>query len=102
MKTTVTSFDFIDAFRRYDRFDQFGREALEALFAYLEEMEADTGEEMKLDVIALCCDYSVDSVEDIRACYVLDDEVDVVEWLREETTVVAVLSDGRVLYCSAF
>jgi hypothetical protein len=57
MKTTVTRNDFVDAFRRI-RPDNFTPDALRALFDYFEEMESSTGEEMELDVIAICCEWS--------------------------------------------
>ncbi|MFA5053839.1 MAG: hypothetical protein WC565_07260 [Parcubacteria group bacterium] len=58
MKQTVQEHDFLDAFRQYGRADQFTRAGLIALFDYLEEYEKDAGEELELDVIALCCDWS--------------------------------------------
>lgn len=110
MKTTVTQSDFIDAFRRYDRYDQFGYDALCSLFDYLEQLEEDLGEEMELDVIAICCDYSVDDVADIARNYGIDiaglddDEARdaVLEYLNENTTVVDPDCNGQILYCTAF
>ena len=108
MKTTVTKSSFIDAFRTMGRFDQFGYDALSILFDYFEDMEADTGEEMELDVIAICCDYAVDTVEDIAETYTIgiDDPEEcrevVLEFLQENSTVVGECADGRVVYCSAF
>lgn len=110
MKTTVSQSEFIDAFHRYDRYDQFGYDALCSLFDYLEQMEDDCGEEMELDVIALCCDYSVDSVADIASNYSIDiagmddDEARsaVLEYLRDNTHVVDEDCNGQILYCSAF
>jgi len=58
MKQTINSYEFIDAFRAHGRQTQFSYDGLRALFEYLEEMEDGMGEEMELDVIALCCDYS--------------------------------------------
>lgn len=58
MKQTVSASDFIDAFRAYDRQDQFSYDGLHALFEYLEGIESDTGTEMELDVVALCCDFT--------------------------------------------
>ena len=58
MHITVTSAMFADAFRRMGRENQFSREALEALFNYLEEYEQDTGDDLELDVIGLCCDFT--------------------------------------------
>ena len=58
MKTTVNSSDFVDAFSTHNRLDQFSYEGLKALFEHFEQYEEDTGEEMELDVIAICCDFS--------------------------------------------
>ena len=110
MKTTVNQSELIDAFHRYDRYDQFGYDALCSLFEYMEQLEEDTGEEMELDVIALCCDYSVDSVADIASNYNIDiDGMDddeareaVVEYLQDNTQVVDEDCNGQILYCSAF
>lgn len=108
MKTTVNEFAFLEAFRAYDRFDQFGGPALRSLFAYLEELEEGCGEELELDVIALCCDYSVDTVEEIAANYGIEAEDGedlreaVLDYLNDNTMVVDDDCDGRILYCSAF
>ena len=72
MKQTIYFSAFCDAFHAYKRYDQFGYQALQILFEYLEEYEDSTGEELELDVIALCCDYSVDSVADIASNYDID------------------------------
>lgn len=62
MYTTVSFDDFANAFERKGRGDRFSRAGLRALFDYLEQMEEETGEQIELDVIALCCDYTeVDS-----------------------------------------
>lgn len=110
MKTTVNQSEFIDAFHRCNRYEQFGYDALVSLFDYLEQMEEDCGEEMELDVIALCCDYSVDSVADIASNYSIDiDGLDddearsaVLEYLQDNTQVVDEDCNGQILYCSAF
>lgn len=48
---------FTDAFNAI-RPDNFTYEGLRALFDYLTEIEEETGEEIELDVIALCCEFS--------------------------------------------
>ncbi len=48
---------FQNAFEGMNRKNQFSYEALLALFEHLEQWEQDTGEEIELDVIALCCAY---------------------------------------------
>ena len=72
MKTTVSLHDFREAFRSCGRADQFSHEALEVLFDYLEQYEDDMGEELELDVIALCCDFSEDTAQDIASYYSID------------------------------
>lgn len=57
MKTTVTRSDFHAAFNQV-RPDQFSRDARNALFDWLSEIEQDTGEEMELDVVSICCDWT--------------------------------------------
>lgn len=87
MKTTVNRYDFKRAFADAGRKDQFSYDGLKALFEYLEQLEQDTGEELELDVIALCCDYSEDTPEAIAANYSIDiegmDEDEIVDAVRE-------------------
>lgn len=88
MKTTVSLYDFREAFRTMGRAEQFSYEGLEVLFDYLEQYEGDTGEELELDVIALCCDYYEDTVEAIADNYSIDltecdDEDEQAETVRE-------------------
>lgn len=71
MKTTVSIYDFRDAFIKV-RPDNFSYKALGHLFEYLERMEEDTGEEMELDVIAICCEFSEDTWEQIADQYNLN------------------------------
>ena len=99
MKSTATKRTFIDAFRSAGRENQFSYQALESLFDYFEEYEAGTGEEIELDVIAICCEYQESSIEDIKSDYSLDAELDedeVIEWLSEHTQYIGVGDDGLV------
>ena len=98
MYTRISKYDFMEAFRNMDRYDQFGYEALSALFDYFEDMEKDTGVETDLDVIAICCDYTVSTLKEVRDAYDLDEDVDVLEYLMDNTVVVEELDDGRILY----
>ena len=56
MNTQVTETEFIDAFKAL-RPENFSYQGLQALYAYLEELEADTGTPLEMDVIAICCDF---------------------------------------------
>lgn len=113
MKTTVSFYDFERAFVDAGRKDQFSYEGLKALFEYLEDYEEQTGEEIELDVIALCCDYNEDTVADIARNYSIDlndadPEADdyedqcrqiVFDYLSDRTSVVGDTADGFVYAC---
>lgn len=58
MNERVSFCDFTDRFRSHDRQDQFTYDGKRALFDYLEEYEESCGEEIELDVIALCCEFT--------------------------------------------
>jgi hypothetical protein len=106
MIQTINVSDFRDAFRACGRADQFSYEGLGILFDYLEEIDPD----FDLDVIALCCDYSEDSPEDIAESYGIDlpedqDEIEhkeiVRDYLDNHTSVVGETPNGFI-YCSSF
>ena len=108
MKQSINLYDFERAFAGHDRQDQFSYEGKRALFDYLEQYEEDCGEEIELDVIALCCDYAeYDSATDC-ACEFFDFEIDheAVQWddeaqeialkyLRDRTQVIEF--DGGII-----
>lgn len=108
MKTTVTIYDFIEAFRNADRRENFSREGLGLLFDYFEQYEQDSGEEMELDVIAICCDfYEMDPATindeyslglDLSDMYEAEAAEAIVEALNEQTSVVGTTSAGTVVF----
>jgi len=107
MIQTINVSDFRDAFRACGRKDQFSYEGLGILFDYLEEVD---GGNYELDVIALCCDYSEDSPEDIAEAYGIElpedqDEIEhreiVRDYLDNHTIVVGETPNGFI-YCSSF
>lgn len=89
MKQTVDYSIFESAFRDYDRLNNFP-EGLRALFDYLEELEQDTGSELELDVVALCCDFSEEKLSVVLKEYSLDS----LDELRDRTTVIMVDSES--------
>lgn len=58
MFTKINQSMFIDSFRSMGRETQFSYGALCALFQYMEDTEDNCGEEVELDVIALCCEFT--------------------------------------------
>ena len=77
MKTTVSFYDFRRDFEEC-RPNNFSYVGLTILFEYLEEYEESTGEELEFDVIAICCDFTEDSFQNIADQYgiELDPEMD--------------------------
>jgi len=64
--------EFVQAFDKTDRGNNFTTEAREALFGYLDDFE----EDIELDVIALCCDYTESTTAEILQNYSeLDEEL---------------------------
>jgi len=57
MKNTINESDFTTAFHKMGRGNNFTYEGLITLYDYLEQYEEDTGTQIELDVIALCCEY---------------------------------------------
>ena len=107
MKTTINRYQFERAFADADRKENFSYEGLKALFEYFEQYEESTGEEIELDVIAICCEYAEDTFEQIAATYEVDltgvDEADIpqaiMDFLCDNTSVVGETSDGFVYAC---
>ena len=105
MKTTVSRYDFERAFADAGRKDQFSYEGLSVLFDYLEDYEEQTGEEIELDVVTLCCDYCEDSWQSIAETYGIEyaeneneDEGRqiVFDYLSDRTSVVGETANGFV------
>jgi len=109
MKRTINVHEFRDAFRDYGRDDSFSYNGLGALFDWLEELEDDWGEDIELDVIGLCCDFSehdsaLECIKDLGydgpdAGEEDDTEEDreslALQWLYDRTTVIEF--DGGII-----
>lgn len=106
MKQSVNFSAFVDAFHAFDRYDQFGYSALRVIFDYLEEYEDSCGVEVELDVIAICCDYTVQGHTGIAQDYSIDlsdaegdsdeEEQIVLDYLNDRTTVLGQCDTGIV------
>lgn len=104
MKTTVYFSEFRDYFHEI-RPDNFSYEALRILFDYMEEFEESTGEEVEFDVIAICCDFSEDSFENIADLYGIEIDINenddeqkqqVIDFLQSEGAYVGDSINGIV------
>jgi len=108
MKQTIDLNGFHQAFTDYGRGDQFSYEGLGKLFEYLQDLEDSTGEEMELDVIAICCDWSeyesatkaVLDMTNWKPNQSVDEdeqEEQALEYLRECSNVIDWLDNGGVI-----
>ena len=106
MIQTITVSDFRDAFRSMGRNEQFSYEGLELIFDYIEEYEQDSGEQVELDVIGICCAWAEDTPEDIAAAYDIniegkdEDEIkqEVIDHLEYHTQYAGETGSGTLVY----
>ena len=88
MKQSVNMYDFEREFKRFER-NNFSYDGLKALFEYLEEYEEGTGEEVELDVIALCCEYmEYDSLNEYNRDY--DTKYSEIDAIQDDTTLIKI------------
>ena len=87
MKEQVNFSTFCDRFKTMNRDNNFSYEGKKALFEYLEQYEEDTGEEIELDIIALCCEFTeYENLKEFQKDY--SDEFETIEHIEEQTTVI--------------
>lgn len=111
MYINITETMFIEQFRIMGRKDQFSYDGLRALFEFLEEMEESTGQDIELDVIALCCEFYEMGWDEVKGeygnmidqeewddCEDAEDKINtMLEFLNDETMVVY-YDDDKVLF----
>ena len=86
IKQTVTESDFRDAFQAI-RPNNFTYEGLGALYEYLWDLSEDIGEDIELDVIALCCDFTEYSEDEARKEFDIDPDIE--DWQDEVPDAIA-------------
>ena len=96
MIRTINQYDFIDAFRKMGRGENFSYNGLVALYEYLEMLGEDTGQEIELDVIALCCEYvEYDNLEEFQADY--SEDYETIEDIQSDTSVIMIDADSFII-----
>jgi hypothetical protein len=105
MKQTIGLSQFTDAFMAI-RPNNFSYEGLSMLFDWIEQQESDTGEQQELDVIALCCDFTESTYDEVVKDYTLAEGEDlnpedipqaVIDYLNDETVVIG-YTDDTIIY----
>tara|TARA_R100000329_G_scaffold146720_1_gene133505 strand:- start:391 stop:690 length:300 start_codon:yes stop_codon:yes gene_type:complete len=96
MITTINKYDFIDAFRKMGRTDNFSNSGLVALYEYLEMLGEDLGQQIELDVIALCCEYAeYDNLKDFQADY--SEDYQTIGDIESDTAVIMIDDDSFII-----
>jgi hypothetical protein len=93
-QTINTVSNFRDEFRACGRADQFSYDGLGLLFHYFEQYEDDTGESVELDVIAICCDFSEDSFENIADQYGIELDLEMDEDYQKQQVIEHLEGEG--------
>ena len=87
MKQTVYLEDFRKAFKD-TRPNNFSNEGLIALYDYFQNLEDDIGEELDLDIIAVCCDYcEYKDFQELKSNYL---NIKTLDQLKERTEVIPI------------
>lgn len=98
MKKTINFYDFENEFIAMSREDSFSYDGKRALFDYLEEYEDSTGEELELDIIALCCEFTEDSIQNIAENYSIEgDREEILDHLNDHTMVIEVDDENVII-----
>ena len=97
IQTIDTASQFRDAFHRCGRGDQFSYDGFKALFDYLEEL-TEGCEPLELDPIALCCEFSEYTLEELKTQY-LDDCADdeIIDYLQDHTHLIKVTNETYIV-----
>ena len=99
MIQSVNFSEFCDAFVQCGRNENFSYTGKRVLFGFLEQWEEETGQPYELDVIALCCEYSEMTWEEVAAAYSIDLSDCDPEDEEEKKEAVKEYIQGETLYC---
>jgi len=93
MKQSINEYQFINAFSDTSNFSYAG---LLALYDYLEQLGDDIGEEIELDVIAICSEYAeYDSLAEFREDY--GEDYNTMEDIEYRTTVIMIDDESFII-----
>ena len=90
MIQTIYKSDFTSAFHKAGRGNNFTYEGLNALYDYIEDYEDSTGEQIELDVIALCLEYNeYEDLAEFQEDY--GDDYQSIEEIEHATQVIMIM-----------
>ena len=97
MKKTLTKQDFINEFENSYRKENFSYQGLERLFDYFDQLEKESGCEIEMDIIAICCNYvEFDNINELKKKYEIPSYLSfdqIFEYIYEMTQIVCFKED---------
>ena len=97
MYTRVTEANFRNTFLTSDYSENFSYDGLTALYDYFSELEADLNESIEFDYISIAGEYSELTIDELRANYSISKDIDVIEYLQENTIVIEIENSDSVI-----
>ena len=93
MKKTLSAYDFVNEFEKSNRANQFTTQGLFRLYDYFEEYEVETGEDIELDIIAICCEYTESTLQQWAKDYGIDEHLGYTELISRLSSKTYIVSD---------
>ena len=97
MYTRVTEGNFRNTFLTSDYKNNFSYDGLTALYDYFSELEDELNESIEFDLIAIAGEYSELTIDELRDNYFIDKDIDVIEYLQENTIVIEIENSDSVI-----
>ena len=97
MYIRVTEYSFRNTFLTSDYKNNFSYDGLTALYDYFEELEDDIGQTIEFDLVGIAGEYSELTIDELRDNYSVDKDIDVIEYLQENTIVIEIENSDSVI-----
>jgi len=97
MYIRVTEYSFRNTFLTSDYKNNFSYDGLTALYDYFSELEDELNESIEFDLIAIAGEYSELTIDELRDNYFIDKDIDVIEYLQENTIVIEIENSDSVI-----
>ena len=97
MYIRVTEYSFRDTFLTSDYKNNFSYNGLTALYDYFKELEDELNESIEFDYISIAGEYSELTIDELRANYSISKDIDVIEYLQENTIVIEIENSDSVI-----
>ena len=94
---TITLSNFRDYFNKSDQYNNvFSYKGLECLYNYLWDLSEDVGENIEMDYVAFCCEYTeYNNIKEFQADYGTDYKT--IEDIEEQTTIIRIDNQSFII-----